>query len=456
MRTTAMKTYLQKKYTYNVLDNLQVDVTIHKRLHELEPQHLFNMAARMNKKRSFLFVSSVLGKHLAIRPVVPGFASALLASAFYEARTGNVAEFESCVAAALKSGEMEGVNKAVSALSKEKLSLPEDCLFIGFAETATALGQAMFERFTNGHYVHTTREQVKGTAEALEFKEEHSHATDQLCFIEKELFNQHEHIVLVDDEITTGKTALNIIRAIHAQFPKKEYTVVSLLDWRNEANEQTFRQLEQELDITIHTIALLKGEIRVTGNNANLKPLEKEDRPSHDLQIDRHNMSIHFEHTTYQSADQLPYIKGTGRFGLSSHEQHQVEIACERAGQELMVNRKGKKTLVLGTGEFMYIPMKVAAHMGEGVMYHSTTRSPIYPIQKDDYAIHDRIEFPSTHGEHVSNYLYNLRDYDDIFVMFEQPIDKKRIQPLLEQLASYTSHLHVVCMSQGREGNHGA
>ena len=41
-----------------------------------------------------------------------------------------------------------------------------------------------------------------------------------------------EIVVLVDDEITTGKTALNIIRQIQERFPKKEYVLASLLDWQ--------------------------------------------------------------------------------------------------------------------------------------------------------------------------------------------------------------------------------
>ncbi|WP_110113442.1 phosphoribosyltransferase family protein [Bacillus sp. CGMCC 1.16541] len=451
MKTTAIKTSLQKKYTYNVLNELQVDVNVHRSLYELEPRHLFKMAARINKKRSFLFVSNVLGKHLAVEPRIPVFASALLASAFYQARTGENASFERSVAAALKSKRTEELQEAESALSKEKLTLPEDCLFIGFAETATALGHAVFEQFTNGHYVHTTREKVQGTAEVLEFKEEHSHATDQLCFIEKELFRKHEHVVLVDDEITTGKTALNIIREIHQQFPQKEYTILSLLDWRHEGNKQAFQELEQQLNTTIHTIALLEGEIEVTGSNQNQQESVKEKRNVQDVHIHTHNMSIYFEHTRYKSTNQLPYLKGTGRFGLSSTGQSEVEFACKRAGQELAQNRRGKKTLVLGTGEFMYMPMKVAANMGDGVLYHSTTRSPIYPIQKDEYAIHTRIEFPSPHGEEVQNYLYNVGEYDEIFVMLEQKADHERIQSLLDQLAGYTTHLHLVWMSQREE-----
>lgn len=49
---------------------------------------LFKMATRINKKRQFLFVSTVLGKHLAVQPQVPILTGALLAMMYYERLTG--------------------------------------------------------------------------------------------------------------------------------------------------------------------------------------------------------------------------------------------------------------------------------------------------------------------------------------------------------------------------------
>ena len=42
----------------------------------------------------------------------------------------------------------------------------------------------------------------------------------------------------------------------------------------------------------------------------------------------------------------------------------------------------------------MYIPMKIAAEMGENILYQSTTRSPIHPVSNDvNYAIHNHFSY---------------------------------------------------------------
>ena len=57
---------------------------------------------------------------------------------------------------------------------------------------------------------------------------------EHYCYaIDPALFENDDMVVLVDDEITTGKSALNFIRAIQSKYPRKKYGVVSLLDWRS-------------------------------------------------------------------------------------------------------------------------------------------------------------------------------------------------------------------------------
>ena len=70
--------------------------------------------------------------------------------------------------------------------------------------------------------------------------------------------------------MTTGKTALNIIRSIQNKFPREEYIIASLLDWRSHTNRRQFKQLEDELQIKIHVISLLEGIIHTTGQPLNI------------------------------------------------------------------------------------------------------------------------------------------------------------------------------------------
>lgn len=151
---------------------------------------------------------------------------------------------------------------------------------IGFAETATSLGHAFFDCFINAEYFHTTREELKDLMPSVTFEEEHSHATSHRCYIPIEMIKNDREIILVDDEMTTGKTALNIIQSIHTQYPRKDYTVVSILDWRSGEHIKEFEKLENTLGITINVVSLLAGKVQV--NQFQNIP-EQSDRRDHSL-----------------------------------------------------------------------------------------------------------------------------------------------------------------------------
>jgi hypothetical protein len=72
------------KETYNVLDDLTVEVNVLNNPYQFELEQLFQMATRINKKRSFLFVSKVLGKHLAVNPQIPLLVGSLLSMRYKE------------------------------------------------------------------------------------------------------------------------------------------------------------------------------------------------------------------------------------------------------------------------------------------------------------------------------------------------------------------------------------
>lgn len=127
------------------------------------------------------------------------------------------------------------------------------------------MGHAFFQSFKRADYFHTTREQLANQNSVITFEEEHSHATSHRCYADADLLNNKREIILVDDEMTTGKTAINIIRSIHERFPRRVYTVVSILDWRSERNQAQFDDLEKELDIIINNVSLLKGRSMLRG-----------------------------------------------------------------------------------------------------------------------------------------------------------------------------------------------
>lgn len=122
-----------------------------------------------------------------------------------------------------------------------------------------------------------------------------------------------------------------------------------------------------------------------------------------------------------------PFVKETGRFGLAAGDKRGVEDACQKAAERLNALRKGKRVLCLGTGEFMYLPMKIASLMGEHVFYHSTTRSPIHPSGEEGYAVKNGFGFPNPENETVKHFIYNLpkRGYDEAFVFIEKSVSAR-------------------------------
>jgi hypothetical protein len=168
MKSIQASILLNKEYSFNILDSIKVEVSVEKNDFHIPLDTLFKMAARINKKRSFLFVSKVLGKHLPIHPNRGLLTSALLAAKYYEEVKGGRCKLKKEWLDLFLKGEASFTGSAF---------IPKtfDPLIIGFAETATALGHAFFDCFEGACYVHTTREVFHGQRPVISFEEEHSH-----------------------------------------------------------------------------------------------------------------------------------------------------------------------------------------------------------------------------------------------------------------------------------------
>ncbi|MDQ1635105.1 MAG: hypothetical protein QOJ32_1914, partial [Frankiaceae bacterium] len=160
---------------------------------------LAGLALRRNPRRAHLLVSRLLGKHLPVDP-----------------------------------------RQALAAAAQLAAQLPPEVrtagpLVFGFAETATALGHAVAAAVEDATYVSSTRRPGRSH---LDFEEAHSHATAHRVLAPRELLAGAQDgsqealppVVLVDDELSTGRTALNTIRALHALAPRPSWTVAALLD----------------------------------------------------------------------------------------------------------------------------------------------------------------------------------------------------------------------------------
>ncbi|KAA2301557.1 phosphoribosyltransferase, partial [Clostridioides difficile] len=111
-------------------------------------------------------VSRLLGKHIPVNPYTSLLSGAALAVLLYEHLTEETEETKVQITE-WKREKVEGLidpkqaRQVYNMLLQESLSLPETIRFVGFAETATALGHSMYEMFADhASYIHTTREYV--------------------------------------------------------------------------------------------------------------------------------------------------------------------------------------------------------------------------------------------------------------------------------------------------------
>ncbi len=445
MKSITSPVYLPKKYTYSILGDQAVSLEIVDNPFNISLETLVSLAARRNEKRGFLFVSKILGKHIPIDPYVGLLGGAALGVKFIRDICNLNYEHTDRIFDALKT---KCYTKAVyEMVESEPFVLPKHTLFIGFAETATALGHSMFSFFRNADYIHTTREWLPEWQSQLNFDEEHSHAVEHRCYpLDREIFVNAEVVVLVDDELTTGRTALNFIKEIQKKFPKKKYIVVALLDWRQKKDRERFNELERELNIKIQTVSLIAGKVATSGKaleNANSPSIVSQGRMKR-VKYELKNLKIpNVVKVTSEDSEgyenKSAYLKLTGRFGISEQENEQNVSLAKQIGLELKADRQGQKTCCLGTGEFMFFPMLVSAYMGAGVHYHSTTRSPIYISGSSDYAVKSGYSYPSIDEPLISTYLYNVPSdyYDEVYVFLERKVSTKRLEPMLEVLNSF-------------------
>jgi len=78
--------------------------------------------------------------------------------------------------------------------------------------------------------------------------------------------NDFDEIFLVDDEITTGNSMLNIIFEISKISNIKNFSILSILDWRTEENISKYKKMEEENNIKINLYSLISGTVSTNDN----------------------------------------------------------------------------------------------------------------------------------------------------------------------------------------------
>ncbi|MEW1933972.1 phosphoribosyltransferase [Rhodococcus sp. NPDC079359] len=365
---------------------------------------------RRNPRRAHLLVSTVLGKHIPVDPDVVISAGNELAALVQTAVGGS------------------------------------DVDVLGFAETATGLGHTVATALGAHCYLHSTRRHVPGMTVHGEFEEGHSHATDHLLMpTSADLLAGDLPLILVDDEISTGATALDALRQIHASAGRAHYVIASLVDMRTTEHLAAAAAVATELGVRIDNVSLAQGSVE-------LEPgLVETVLALPDPEFD----PVAAQPGSVRRVDaQWPAtLPDGGRHGFLRSDAAGFDSAIDALAATVDSSLPGSApVVVIGHEELMYLPLRLAAALqerGHTALFQTTTRSPAYVLDVPGYPLRRGFEFTAPEDESGLRYLYNASGPDDatLVLVADAPADTDALAAAAETLAASGTDVLLVVVT---------
>ncbi len=312
--------------------------------------------------------------------------------------------------------------------------------------------------------------------------------TDGTVVTMEEPLKPIDRIVFIEDEVTTGNTILSAIEKIEeletikaiekAHGSKLCFSVASILNGMDSAAEAIF----QKRQIPLHYLVKidhakypqLAENYRGDGNYMNCSNDESESRVKLEdseinqfgeinginkiNQINKNNFGANKLNNVYylknntnsicfnsacsdinyinnkcyyiDGFDNRCFIKEFTVEGCRNARRIQdakvYQNACEQLCQKICAQIElPDQILVLGTEEFMYPALLLAAKLeeqGKSVRFHATTRSPIAVSTESEYPLHARYELASIYDNQRKTFVYDLAAYNAVIIISDAPI----------------------------------
>ncbi len=312
--------------------------------------------------------------------------------------------------------------------------------------------------------------------------------TDGTVVTMEEPLKPIDRIVFIEDEVTTGNTILSAIEKIEeletikaiekAHGSKLCFSVASILNGMDSAAEAIF----QKRQIPLHYLVKidhakypqLAENYRGDGNYMNCSNDESESRVKLEdseinqfgeinginkiNQINKNNFGANKLNNVYylknntnsicfnSACSDINYINNKRYYidgfdnrcfikeftveGCRNARRIQdakvYQNACEQLCQKICAQiEPPDQILVLGTEEFMYPALLLAAKLeeqGKSVRFHATTRSPIAVSTESEYPLHARYELASIYDNQRRTFVYNLAAYNAVIIISDAPI----------------------------------
>ena len=328
----------------------QLKVNVHQVRHPIH--EMLTFASRQNPKRGFMLVSKVLGRYVPSTPA-----------------------------------QMRATYDEIASL----VGAGQHSFVVSMAEAATGFGAGVADSLyrlqsSPVYFQHTTRHLMHRPL-WLQLDEAHSHAVDHMLYepVADCLFGirSSKRLVLVDDEITTGRTLRLLAERLLPKLPLiEEIVIASLVCMLDEETRKPF----EALPVPVRFVSLLDASLSFSPN-----PQYAPELPN----------------TVDSDPCDLPSSADYGRCGLR----------MPFTGELPILNGDHDLTVV-ANGEHQFIPFLVAereAKRGRNVLFQHINRSPLLIgdviTRKHTFAVDKRP---------VKHYLYNLADTNrQVIVMLE-------------------------------------
>jgi adenine/guanine phosphoribosyltransferase-like PRPP-binding protein len=459
-----------------VQDRLGIELRTTESPFAVDLTQLVGLALRHNPRRAHLLVSTLLGKHVPTDPrLVLG--SGRLLGLLVARALGSIEDFTAAELANLSDRLTQalagtpgaaGELLATTARLARPVSPGNAPVVLGYAETATALGHAVAD-VLQAPYLHSTRRAVAGVASIGGFEEEHSHATSHSLLAEDpDLFAGPGPLVLVDDEISTGRTVLNTIESLHARFPRQRYLVATLIDLRSDQDRRQLAEFAERTGVRIDVVSLVGGRATLpSGLAAESAALLAELAAAAPVS---NPPGVLGKQSTVASPWPAGVLEG-GRHGFGPEHEKGLAAAVSACVDRLVPVVDGRRVLVLGFEELMYAPLRIAVGLADrlgpetAVRYSTTTRSPVLAVDDPAYPIRTKLSFRAFDealGEAFTGepadlrHVYNAaagsdpdRRFDDVVLIIDDPADTDALHApdgLPAQLAAHTDRVHLLVL----------
>ncbi|MCU1659792.1 MAG: Phosphoribosyltransferase-like predicted ribonucleoside biosynthesis protein [Pseudonocardiales bacterium] len=379
---------------------------------------LVGVAVRYNARRSHLLVSTVLGKHVPADPRVVYDTGRQLGDLVAQHVAGQV-------------------------------------VVLGYAETATGLGHTVADAL-GADYLHSTRRHVAGVEPLGGFEEEHSHATSHLLLPEDpSMLSSGDVLVLVDDELSTGRTALNTIASLHADHPREHYVIAALVDVRDPDERHRMASTAAALGVRVDVVALAAGRVTL--------PAEFAPRAAEVIAAQPGRVASAGPVRVRRAGRWPTRARDGGRHGFGAADRVAAHAAATECASAIATELRGDRVLVLGFEELIYAPLLLARAVADlsprrTVRFSSTTRSPVVVIDEPGYPIRSGLMFASHDDPDDgpgTRYAYNIGPgaFTDVVVVVDDVADTAELHApggLLSQLGVLCDDVHLVTLPSYR------